>query len=114
MTAPMLLALLLLSCCPAPLAQQASAFRAEVVGVGDAPGAEPVLYVRLLQGASRGAPLTEVAVADAQLWDSSGAPLALSALQAGGAQVYLTGTLRADRLWAREVRVVAENGLTPP
>lgn len=95
---------LLLSCCPAPTTTsqlgQATAFRAEVVGVS---AAVPALYVRL----SPGAPLTTVAVAGAEVFAADGSPVALAALQAGGTQVYLTGALEAGRLWAREVRVLA-------
>jgi hypothetical protein len=72
------------------------AFRAEVVG---ASAASAELHIRP-QG---GGPIRRVAVAGASLRAADGAPLPLSAFQAGGAEVYLTG---APDGAVREVRLL--------
>ncbi|ADI13785.1 hypothetical protein [Truepera radiovictrix] len=80
-----LVAFALGACCPAPTAPGAPlALRAEVVGA--APASEQ-LYVRSQQGG----PISSISVAGASLRAADGAPLPWSALQAGGAEVYLTG-----------------------
>lgn len=86
----MLTGALLTSCCPAPSASltppgaPASAFRADVVGASLDAG---LLHVRL----SPGGPLTSVSVVGVPLRAADGTPLPLSAFEAGGLQVYLTG-----------------------
>ncbi len=95
MKVSLLLIVVLVACCPAPLRQQAVAFRAAVVGVS--PG------VAALHLKSRGVPLLTLTVKDEVVRSSTGQTIALSSLNAGD-YVYVQGTLSGGDLHASEVR----------
>lgn len=76
---------LLAACCPVPLQEQATAFRAVVVGVS--PGASALH----LEPARASPPLTLI-VTDGVLRSSTGQSLPLGALEPGD-RVYVQGTL---------------------
>ena len=82
------------ACCPAPLQEQATAFRAEVAGVS------PDLSALHLSG--QATPLT-VIVEDGVLRSSTGRSLPLTALEPGEV-VYVQGTLVDGELRATQVR----------
>lgn len=91
----LLLLVMLVACCPAPLRQQAVAFRAAVVGVS--PG------VAALHLKSQGVPLLTLTVKDGVVRSSTGQHISLSSLNAGD-HVYVQGTLSSGDLNATEVR----------
>lgn len=94
---PFMVVLLLTACCPVPLQQRPTAFRAAVSGVS--PG-EAMLHLKR----SADAPLLSVTVADGVLRSSRGQRLSLTAFEAGDS-VYVQGTLNAaGDLYATEVR----------
>ena len=89
--------MLLVACCPVPLQQQPTAFRAVVSGISPD---EAVLHLKR----SADAPLFSVTVKDGVLRSSSGQRLPLPAFRAG-VSVYVQGTLSvAGDLYATEVR----------
>lgn len=88
---------LLAACCPVPVLQQATAFRAVVSGTSPQ---EAALHLKR----SANAPLLSITVKDGVLRSSSGQRLALTAFRAGDS-VYVQGTLSAaGDLRATEVR----------
>lgn len=89
------LLVMLVACCPAPLRQQAVAFRAAVVGVS--PG------VAALHLKSQDVPLLTLTVKGGVVRSSTGQNISLSSLNAGD-QVYVQGTLSGGDLNATEVR----------
>lgn len=90
-----LLLVVLVACCPAPLRQQAVAFRAAVVGVS--PG------VSALHLKSHDMPLLTLTVKDGVVRSSTGQYIPLPSLNAGD-NVYVQGTLSGGDLNATEVR----------
>lgn len=94
---PFVVALLLAACCPVPLQQRPTAFRAVVSGISPD---EAALHLKR----SADAPLLSVTVKDGVLRSSSGQRLLLPAFRAGDS-VYVQGTLSvAGDLYATEVR----------
>ena len=91
----LLLLVVLVACCPAPLRQQAVAFRAAVVGVS--PG------VSALHLKSRDMSLLTLTVKDGVVRSSTGQNIPLPSLNAGD-HVYVQGTLSGGDLNATEVR----------
>ncbi len=90
----LLVALLLAACCPAPLAEQPTAFRGVVVGVSPDVSA---LHLR-----TPGAPLLTLSVPEG-IQTGTGETVPLGALRAGDT-VYIRGVLRSGELQVSEVR----------
>ena len=90
------LLLALAACCPAPLAEQPTAFRGVVVGVS-----AEVSTLHLER--TPGTPLLTFVVPENGLHAGTGETLPLTALRAGDA-VYVQGVLRDGELHAAEVR----------
>ncbi len=92
----LLLSVLLAACCPAPLAQQSTAFRGVVVGVS------PEVSTLHLER-TPGTPLLSLVVPEDGVRTGTGETLPLTALQAGDT-VYVQGMLRNGELQVSEVR----------